>query len=359
MHRGRTTLTKFMIEEQRRVPGATGDFTDLLNDVATACKVIGHAVRMGPLSGSLGVAGTTNVQGEAQKTLDLVTNDVMIKSNSWSGHLAAMVSEEVEEFVAIPDEYPRGKYLLLFDPLDGSTNIDVNVSVGTIFSILKSPDPSRPARAADFLQPGTSQVAAGFAFYGPATILVLTTGQGVNGFTLDHDIGEFILTHPRMTIPEETQEFAINASNSRFWEPPVKRYVDECLSGRTGPRGRDYNMRWIACLVAEAYRILNRGGVVLYPVDERNREQGGRLRLLYENNPVAFLVEQAGGLATTGRSRVMDAAPSALHQRAPLIFGSRTEIERVVRYHEDYVAGKDPERFDLPLFSTRSLFRNS
>lgn len=361
MHDGRTTLTQFIIEEQRRVSGATGDFTGLLNDIATACKVISNAVAKGALTGTLGVHGdgeATNVQGETQKKLDVIANEVMIKSNLWAGHLSGMASEEEEDVFPIPAQYPRGKYLLLFDPLDGSSNIDLNISVGTIFSILKSPRPGEQAAMADFLQPGVEQVCAGFALYGPSTILVLTTGNGVDGFTLDREIGEFVLTHPQMTVPAETQEFAINASNERFWEPPVRRYVQECLAGKSGPRGKDYNMRWIASLVADTYRILTRGGVFMYPLDEKTRAKGGRLRLMYEANPVSFLIEQAGGMATTGRGRrILDIQPDDIHQRIPFVFGARTEIETIIAYHQDYINGRDAPQGESPLFQTRSLFR--
>lgn len=361
MLNGRTTLTQFIIEEQRRVIGATGDFSGLLNDIATACKCISNAVSRGALEGLLGKhgegEGALNVQGETQKKLDVIANEVLLSSNIWAGHLAAMASEEMEQFFPIPSRYPRGKYLLMFDPLDGSSNSDINISVGTIFSILASPSVGEEARLEDFYQPGTRQVCAGFALYGPATMLILTTGNGVDAFTLDREIGEFVLTHPQMTIPADAQEFAINASNERFWEPPVRRYVEECLAGKTGIRGKDFNMRWVASLVAETYRILTRGGVFLYPMDAKTKVQGGRLRLLYEANPIAFLIEQAGGLATTGRGRVMDVVPNDLHQRVPLIFGSRSEIERITGYHQDYISGKDTSSGDSPLFSTRSLFR--
>ena len=364
MFEGRTTLTQFIIEEQRRVIGASGDFSGLLSDIATACKVISNAVSRGALHGTLGVrqvgAGEAaiNIQGETQKRLDVIANDVMLRSNVWAGHLAGMASEELDDIVVVPSIYPRGKYLLVFDPLDGSSNIDVNITVGTIFSILRSPNPGSEANVEDFLQPGTQQVCAGFALYGPSTIMVLTTGNGVDGFTLDRDIGEFVLTHPHMTIPAETQEFAINASNERFWEPPIKRYVSECLAGKTGVRGKDFNMRWIASLVADTYRILTRGGVFMYPVDDKTRDKGGRLRLMYEANPISFIVEQAGGAATTGRcARIMEVPPEGIHQRVPLIFGSKAEVERIVGYHQDYLQGRD-DSFSMPLFTTRSLFRS-
>ncbi|RNE91475.1 class 1 fructose-bisphosphatase [Marichromatium sp. AB31] len=337
MHNNRTTITQYIIEEQRHVAGATGDFSGLLNDVVTACKVISNMVNHGALVGVLGSAGQENVQGETQKKLDVLSNDVFLKSNEWAGHLAAMASEEMEAIYPIPARYPRGKYLLTFDPLDGSSNIDVNVSVGTIFSILRRPDDTAEPTEQDFLQPGTEQVAAGYALYGPSTMMVLTTGNGVNGFTLDQNIGEFILTHPGMMIPADTREFAINASNMRFWEPPVRRYVDECLAGREGERGEDFNMRWIASMVAEVHRILTRGGVFMYPMDEKIRAkgQGGKLRLLYEANPMSFIVEQAGGAAITGRERIMSLQPEALHQRVPVILGSRNEIERIQGYHRE------------------------
>ena len=334
MHNG-TSLTQFIIEEQRRIPGATGDFTSLLNDILTACKVIATAVNRGGLIGVLGSAESENVQGETQKKLDVISNDVLINSLDWTGHLAAMASEEMEEIRPIPAQYPKGKYLLLFDPLDGSSNIDVNTSVGTIFSILRCPEGVEEPTVDDFLQPGTEQVCAGYAIYGPSTMLVLTTGHGVNGFTLDRSIGEFILTHPDMTIPEETEEFAINMSNQRFWEAPVRRYIDECLAGKEGPRGKNFNMRWIASMVAEVHRILTRGGVFMYPGDSRPSAGKGKLRLMYEANPMSFIVEQAGGASTTGRERIMTLSPEGLHQRVPVFLGSKTEVERVTGYHAE------------------------
>ncbi len=336
MHNG-TTITQFIIEEQRHIEDATGEFTSLLNDIVTACKVISNMVNQGELIGVLGTAGSENVQGETQKKMDIISNDVFMKSNEWAGHLSAMASEEMDEIYPIPDNYPRGKYLLTFDPLDGSSNIDVNVSVGTIFSILKTPGDGQQPSKADFMQPGVKQVAAGYALYGPSTMMVLTTGNGVNGFTLDQNIGEFILTHPNMRIPEDTQEFAINASNMRHWEAPVKRYVDECLVGTSGPREKDFNMRWIASMVAEVHRILTRGGIFMYPMDEKMKVKGleGKLRLMYEANPMSFIVEQAGGASSTGRERIMEIAPKELHQRVPVILGSKNEVERMVAYHQE------------------------
>ena len=333
MHTG-TTLTQFIIEEQRRVVGATGDFTSLLNDIVTAIKVISNAVNKGDLMGVLGSDGSENIQGETQKKLDVITNDVMLRSNEWAGHLAAMASEEMEDIFPIPSRFPRGKYLLVFDPLDGSSNIDVNISVGTIFSILRCPDGVSEPTAADFLQPGTKQVAAGYALYGPSTMIMLTTGQGVNGFTLDRDVGEFLLTHRDVRITPDTREFAINASNERFWEEPVQRYVQECLQGKEGPRGENFNMRWVASMVAEVHRILIRGGIFMYPKDTKDPKKAGKLRLMYEANPMSFIVEQAGGLSSTGRERIMDIKPNGLHQRVPVILGSRNEVERIVSYHK-------------------------
>ncbi len=328
-----TTFTRFLIEEQRRVPETTGEFTLLLNDIVTACKVISDMVNRGELIGVLGSAESENVQGETQKKLDILTNDVMTGSLEWSGHLAAMASEEMEDIYPIPKRYPKGKYLLLFDPLDGSSNTDVNVSVGTIFSILRCPNGIEEPTIDDFLQPGTRQVCAGYALYGPSTMLVLTTGQGVNGFTLDRAVGEFILTHPKMQVPSETREFAINMSNQRYWETPVKRYVEECVAGDEGPRGENFNMRWIASMVAEVHRILTRGGIFMYPKDNRDPSKPGKLRLMYEANPMAFIVEQAGGAATDGRGRILEINPTELHQRVPVVLGSRSEVERVTSYH--------------------------
>lgn len=356
MREERITLTRYTIESEHRHPGSTGDFSGLLNAVATAVKIISNQVNRGALAGALGSAGVQNVQGEVQKKLDIISNEVMISETEWAGHLAAMASEELVDIHPIPRCQRRGKYLLVFDPLDGSSNIDANVSVGTIFSILRSPDPGGEPQVDHFLQPGTAQVCAGFALYGPSTMLIITTGDGVDGFTLDRDIGAFILTHPRMRIPEDCGEFAINASNERFWEPPVRRYIQECLAGRTGPRGRDFNMRWIASLVAETYRILVRGGVFLYPRDGKEPAQPGRLRLMYECNPISFIVEQAGGGASTGHGRVMELTPTSLHQRVPLILGSRNEVERIERYHHERVDALAPT-FDDSLFNTRSLFR--
>jgi len=327
------TITQFIVEEQRRY-GGTGDFTALLNDTFTACKSISNAVNKGALIGVLGSLGSENVQGETQKKLDVISNDMMLQANDWGGHLAAMASEEMEDVYQIPDGYPRGKYLLVFDPLDGSSNIDVNISVGTIFSVLRCPDGVDKPTMTHFLQPGTEQICAGYALYGPATMIVMTTGHGVNGFTLDRNVGEFILTHPNMRIPADTREFAINASNSRYWEAPTKRYIDECLAGKDGPRGENFNMRWVASMVAEVHRILTRGGIFLYPKDTKDPKKEGRLRLMYEANPMSLIVEQAGGASSTGNERILDIEPRDLHQRVPVILGSKNEVERVVSYYK-------------------------
>ncbi len=330
----RITLSHYLIQEQRRL-GTSGAFTALLTDILTACKMISHEVNRGAMAGNLGLAGSENVQGEEQKKLDVVANDIFLHMNSLGGNYAAMASEELEEIHTVRGNVD-GRYLLLFDPLDGSSNIDVNISVGSIFSILRLPEGVDPGATDAFLQPGVRQVAAGYAVYGSSTMLVLTTGNGVNGFTLDQHVGMFVLTHPNMRIPEETKEFSINSSRQRFWEEPVRRYVNDCVAGKDGPCGRDYNMRWVGSMVADVHRILCRGGVFLYPIDAENRAKGGKLRLMYEANPMAFLVEQAGGIATTCRQRILEVPPTALHQRVPVVLGSKREVERIIGYHQDY-----------------------
>jgi len=330
----RTTLSKFLIEQQRVTNKLPADLRLLIEVVARACKAISYNVSKGALGDALGTAGSENVQGEVQKKLDILSNEILLDANEWGGNLAAMASEEMETFFPIPENYPRGEYLLVFDPLDGSSNIDVNVSIGTIFSVLRCPD-GQQATEESFLQPGTKQVAAGYAVYGPQTVLVLTTGNGVNCFTLDREVGSWVLTQSNMRIPEDTQEYAINASNARHWYEPVKRYIDELNAGKEGPRGENFNMRWIASMVADVHRILNRGGVFMYPADKRTPDRPGKLRLMYEANPMAFLVEQAGGAATNGTQRIMEVQPTGLHQRVPVFLGSKNEVERVTRYHLD------------------------
>jgi len=331
------TLARYLTEEQRNKGVITADLKFLIEIVSRACQAISVAIGKGGLGGVLGEAGSDNVQGEAQKKLDVLSNEILLEANEWGGHLAAMASEEMDLPHLVPHRFPKGEYLLTFDPLDGSSNIDVNVSIGTIFSVLKCPDHadlSTPAAAeAAFLQPGTAQVAAGYAVYGPTTLLVLTVGDGVAVFTLDREQGCFILTQENVQIPADTKEFAINMANQRFWEAPVQRYVAEMQAGTNGPLGKDYNMRWVASMVADVHRIMTRGGIFMYPLDSKMQDKGGKLRLMYEANPMAMLVEQAGGAATTGRQRILDIQPEKLHQRVPVILGSKNEVERVSAYH--------------------------
>ena len=331
------TLARYLTEEQRNKGVITGDLKFLIEIVSRACQAISIAIGKGGLGGVLGEAGSDNVQGEAQKKLDVLSNEILLDANEWGGHLAAMASEEMDLPHLVPNRYPQGEYLLLFDPLDGSSNIDVNVSIGTIFSVLKCPEgadlSTQEAAEAAFLQPGTAQVAAGYAVYGPTTLLVLTVGDGVVVFTLDREQGCFVLTQDNVRIPADTGEFAINMANQRFWEAPVQRYVSEMQAGRQGPLGKDYNMRWVASMVADVHRIMTRGGIFMYPMDEKLRDKGGKLRLMYEANPMAFLVEQAGGAASTGRQRILDIVPAKLHQRVPVILGSKNEVGRVAGYH--------------------------
>ncbi len=333
----RKTLTQYLVEQQRTHQTVPAEVRLLIETVARACKAIGHAVSKGALGGVLGSLDSENVQGEVQKKLDVLSNEILLEANEWGGHLAAMASEEMETLHRIPNRYPKGEYLLLFDPLDGSSNIDVNVSIGTIFSVLHAPSdaPGRDIEESDFLQPGSQQVAAGYAVYGPQSMLVLTLGNGVAAFTLDREMGSWLLTEENLTIPEDTSEFAINMSNMRHWEPPVRRYIDDCLAGSTGPLGKDYNMRWIASMVADVHRIMTRGGIFMYPRDERPSGKKGKLRLMYEANPMAFIVEQAGGAALDGEARILDVKPQALHQRIGVVLGSKNEVERVRRYHQE------------------------
>lgn len=335
------SLTRYLVEQQRVHGHIPSELRLLLEVVARACKSISQAVNKGALGGVLGTAGSENVQGEVQKKLDIIANEVLIEANEWGGHLAAMASEEMDDIYAVPNRYPQGEYLLLFDPLDGSSNIDVNVSIGTIFSVLKKhnddPKTIESVSASDFLQPGKQQVAAGYCVYGPQTTLVLTVGDGVAMFTLDREQGSFVLTQENVRIPEDTKEFAINMSNMRHWDEPVKRYIDECLQGKEGPRGKDFNMRWIASMVADVHRILTRGGIFMYPWDKREPNKPGKLRLMYEANPMGWLVEQAGGAATNGRQRILDIQPGQLHERVSVILGSKNEVERVTSYHLEKV----------------------
>jgi fructose-1,6-bisphosphatase I len=338
----KVSLTRYLVEQQRDHGRIPAQLRLLLEVVARACKGISQAVNKGALGGVLGSAGSANVQGEVQKKLDIIANEVLIEANEWGGHLAAMASEELDGIYAVPNRYPQGEYLLLFDPLDGSSNIDVNVSIGTIFSVLTKPEGGSAVTEKDFLQAGHCQVAAGYCIYGPQTTLVLTVGQGVAMFTLDREQGSFVLTQEHVQIPPDTQEFAINMSNMRHWDAPVRRYIDECLQGKEGPRGKDFNMRWIASMVADVHRILTRGGVFMYPWDKREPNKAGKLRLMYEANPMAWLVEQAGGAATNARQRILELQPSQLHERVSVVLGSKNEVERVTLYHQQGVSPNSP-----------------
>jgi fructose-1,6-bisphosphatase I len=329
----KVSLTRYLVEQQRVDGHIPEDLRLLLEVVARACKHISQSVHKGALGDVLGAAQTENVQGELQKRLDIIANEVLIEANEWGGHLAAMASEEMDSIYVVPHRYPQGEYLLLFDPLDGSSNIDVNVSIGTIFSVLKKPDGGAAISEQDFLQPGVNQVAAGYCVYGPQTTLVLTVGDGVAMFTLDREQGSFVLTAEKVQIPPDTKEFAINMSNMRHWDAPVRRYIDECLAGQEGPRGKDFNMRWVASMVADVHRILTRGGIFMYPWDKREPDKPGKLRLMYEANPMSWLVEQAGGAATNGRQRILDLQPTKLHERVSVVLGSKNEVERVTGYH--------------------------
>jgi fructose-1,6-bisphosphatase I len=333
----RISLTQHLIEEQRLNNTIPAELRLLIEVVSRACKTISHAVGKGALGEVLGTSESEseNIQGEIQKKLDIISNDILLEANEWGGHLAAMASEEMESIHPIPNRYPMGEYLLLFDPLDGSSNIDVNVSIGTIFSVLKAPPGMGTPTEDAFLQPGRQQVAAGYAVYGPQTVLVLTTGNGVQAFTLDREMGSWVMTQREARIPEDTKEYAINASNARHWHAPVKRYISELQDGKTGPRGKDFNMRWVASMVADVHRILTRGGIFMYPADAREPDKPGKLRLMYEANPMAFIVEQAGGAATDGRQRILDIQPEKLHQRVPVLLGSKNEVERVTSYHTE------------------------
>ncbi len=329
----RISLTQYLVEQQREHGHIPGQLRLLIEVVARACKRIAIQVNKGELGDVLGTAGSENVQGEVQKKLDIIANEVLIEANEWGGHLAAMGSEEMDSIHVVPNRYPQGEYLLLFDPLDGSSNIDVNVSIGTIFSVLRKVNNQRGISEEDFLQPGKQQAAAGYCIYGPQTTLVLPVGDGVAMFTLDREQGSWVLTQENVQIPADTKEFAINMSNMRHWDAPVKRYIDECLAGKEGPRAKDFNMRWIASMVADVHRILTRGGIFMYPWDKREPEKAGKLRLMYEANPMGFIVEQAGGMVTNGRQRILDLQPSKLHERVAVVLGSKNEVERVTAYH--------------------------
>jgi len=348
-----TTLVQFLIEERRRFPEASGELNAVVLDVALACKAIARSVAHGALAKAPGAQpGEAETETTAERAA-FAAREIFLHTSEWGGHLAGMLATDRATPLRVPPTYPKGKYLLLFDAIDRPSNLEVNGALGSLFSVLRAPRPGAEAEAADFLQPGARQVCAGYAIYGPATMLVLTVGSGVHGFTLDPGLGEFVLTHPRVQLPQETGTLAIGSSNSRDWEPAVKRYVDECMAGRTGPRGKDFDVRWVASLVAELHRILMRGGVFLYPRDSRVAGAPGRLDLLCDANPTAFIVEQAGGRASTGLARVLDLPPESLDQRVPLMFGAASEIERLELYHRDY----NEREYDAPLFGARGLFR--
>ncbi len=334
----RVPLTRYLIEKQRKQQCIDDDLRLLIEVVARACKAISAYVSKGELGNILGSTNSTNVQGEVQKKLDILSNEILLDATEWGGHLAGLASEEMEKPYSIPKEYPRGKYLLLFDPLDGSSNIDVNISVGTIFSVLQHTGDNQEVDEGSFLQPGYKQVMAGYTLYGPSTQMMLTLGDGVDAFTLHKEHGTFMLTERGVKIPEETQEYAINMSYQRHWYPPMTRYVQELLAGETGPRGKNFNMRWVASMVADVHRLLTRGGVFIYPRDQRDPSAKGRLRLMYEANPMSFIVEQAGGMSTNGLQRMMDIQPEELHERVAVFMGSKKEIEVVTRYHQEYAA---------------------
>ena len=347
MRFGRTNVNKYLVGEQRRNPAIAGDFSMLISDVVRSCKAISQSVSLGKL-----------ILRERYGTTDLkeMANGLFLHHCDWGGHLAAISSAEMDSIYTPPSDERRGNYLLLFDALDGSSNIDINLTVGSIFSVLRCPATDRDASIEDFLQPGAAQVAAGYALYGSSTIMMLTIGNGTHGFTLDREIGEFLLTHPNLDIPPDTQSFAINTSKERFWEPPIRRYVEECLAGQSGIRGKDFNMRWAASMVADVHRILMRGGVFLYPRDTRDPDTPGRTDLLHKANPMAMLIEQAAGWASTGYERISGIVPTSMHQKTPIILGSRNEVERIERYHQEFLNGDD-KPLSSPLFSTRTLFR--
>jgi fructose-1,6-bisphosphatase I len=329
------SLSRWLIEQERTHGHIPGSLRLLIEQVSRACKRISRAVSKGASAGIMGSAGSENIQGEVQKKLDVIANDVLLEANEWGGHLAAMASEELERIHVIPHRYPRGEYLLMFDPLDGSSNIEVNVTIGTIFSVLHLDDGVSEVGPEHFMQPGRQQVAAGYCTYGPQTTLVLTLGHGVSVFTLDSDQGSFVLTQENLRIPASTREFSINMSNLRHWAPPMQRYIDECLQGKDGPRAKDFNMRWVGSMVADVHRVLARGGVFIYPWDRREPDRAGKLRLLYEANPMALLVEQAGGMAMAGTERILDIHPTNLHQRAAVMLGSSEEVALLQKYHQE------------------------
>ena len=325
-----TNFKQYLVATKPKGVAIPAGLQDLLLAVVNTCSTLSHEVAQGALIGLLGSAGSGNVQGEVQQKLDIIANDQLMDGVKGCKSLAGLASEEMELPVAVQG---TGDYLLLFDPLDGSSNIDVNVSIGTIFSILKKQDPSAPLQTSDFLLSGRHQAAAGYVVYGPQTTMALTLGDGVVMFTLNKETGEFLLIKDAVTISPSTKEFAINMSNMRHWADPVRRYVEECLAGSTGARDKDFNMRWIASMVADVHRVLSRGGVFMYPWDKRDPKKAGKLRLMYEANPMSFLVEQAGGASINGTQTIMDLQPTDLHERVSVMLGSKEEIDRLKQYH--------------------------
>ncbi|HAB42827.1 MAG TPA: class 1 fructose-bisphosphatase [Acinetobacter sp.] len=319
------TLSQFL---QQQSGNLTPELAQVIETVGNTCKRIDQLLQKGALAGVLGSAQHENVQGEEQKKLDVISNDYLIDALKVHPHVGGLASEELDEFTSAQE---NGQYLVLFDPLDGSSNIDINMCVGTIFSIL--PAKNSVTQAEDFMQAGVNQVAAGYVLYGPSTMMALTVGAGVVFFTFDPETQEFLLTSEAIQVAADTKEYAINASNQRHWEAPVQRYIDELLAGKTGPRAKDFNMRWVACMVGDIHRILCRSGIFMYPYDLKDPTKAGRLRLMYEANPMSMLMEQAGGASTTGRVRILEIEPTNLHQRVPVIIGSKNEVELVTSYH--------------------------
>ena len=322
------------LREMETKHGIDPRLTGLIAHLADTCKEISFKVSRGALAGVLGSAGSENVQGETQKKLDVIANDIMCQACAESGYVSGIASEEMDHALQVPENCEVGPYLVLFDPLDGSSNIDINVSIGTIFSILPAGEPHRNVTDEEFLQPGVNQLAAGYVIYGPQTQLVFTKGHGTVVFTLDLSSGTYLQTCEGMNIPAAAKEFAINCSNMRHWEAPVVRYINELLAGKTGPRGKDFNMRWVAAMVAEVHRILNRGGIFMYPRDNRDPSKPGKLRLMYEANPMSWLIEEAGGVATNGYERIREIKPTGLHQRVAVFLGAKEEVELVTSYHQ-------------------------
>ena len=318
-------LSQFL---EQQTGNLTPELAQVISTIAATCQTIDQALQKGALAGVLGSAQHENVQGEEQKKLDVISNDYLIDALKVHPQVGGLASEELDEFTPAQE---NGKYLVLFDPLDGSSNIDINMCVGTIFSIL--PAKNAVTQAEDFMQAGNQQVAAGYVLYGPSTMLALTVGAGTVFFTFDPETQQFLLTSENIQVAADTKEYAINSSNQRHWENPVKRYIEELLAGKTGPREKDFNMRWVACMVGDIHRILCRSGIFMYPYDLKDPKKAGRLRLMYEANPMSMLIEQAGGASSTGRIRILDIEPTDLHQRVPVIIGSKNEVNLVTSYH--------------------------